>query len=97
MRKAPGSVAEIATGVAEHQALVGDLIRRHRTLLGISQERLAKRAGISPSMMSEIELGVAPNDQFVACVLEALRLEALRIAKAALHVLSEEEPEGVKA
>jgi transcriptional regulator with XRE-family HTH domain len=36
----------------------GDTLRRHRLLAGLSQAALARRAGISPSLVALLELGL---------------------------------------
>ena len=73
-----------------HSAESGARIRQGRTRFGISQERLAKRAGISAGTLSEIENGIAANDAFLECVMQALRKEAIGVAKAALDLLDDE-------
>ena len=43
--------------VVDVEYYVGESIRRHRSALGLTQEQLAKRAGVSTSYMSQVENG----------------------------------------
>lgn len=42
-------------------ALLGDYLRRSRRLAGLSQQRLADVSGVSQTMVSRAERGVAPS------------------------------------
>src|SRR4051794_3965759 len=54
----------------------GLLLRRHRLALGLTQEELAERAGVSPRSISEIERGAPhrPRKDTVALLADALDL-----------------------
>src|SRR5437763_4519262 len=54
----------------------GTLLRRHRLALGLTQEELAERAGLSPRVISEIERGGphTPRKDTVALLAGALAL-----------------------
>ena len=41
---------------------MGLVIRQRRTFLGLSQEALARRAGVSRSWLAKVELGMASFD-----------------------------------
>jgi predicted ATPase/transcriptional regulator with XRE-family HTH domain len=63
--------------MAEEAALsFGLLLRRTRRALGLTQEELAERAGLSPRVISELERGGphAPRKDTVALLVEALGL-----------------------
>ncbi len=51
---APGSEQEVAMERMEH---VGETIRHHRQRVGITQEELARRAGIAPTSVVRLEGG----------------------------------------
>ncbi|HEY8325330.1 MAG TPA: AAA family ATPase, partial [Ktedonobacterales bacterium] len=57
--------------------LFGDLVRKHRLALGISQEELAEQAGLSPHAVSNIERGAtrAPWRPNAIALADALQLE----------------------
>ena len=56
----------------------GELLRRHRTAAGLTQEALAERAGLSSRGIADLERGVrrAPYRGTVARLVEALDLDA---------------------
>src|SRR5215207_2242370 len=56
----------------------GVLLRRHRLTVGLSQEALAERAGLSVRGLSDLERGVrtAPYPATVARLADALLLDA---------------------
>ncbi len=62
-------------GAGEH-SVFGDLLRRHRDAAGLTQEGLAKRAGLSPDTISLLERGEhrRPHRHTVQSLAEALGL-----------------------
>ena len=62
--------------VDEPSARFGDLLRDHRRAVGLTQEELAERAGVSPRSISEMERGGAhiPRRDTVARLVRALGL-----------------------
>src|SRR5579875_2095494 len=62
--------------VTRHTTTLGTLLRRHRLEVGLTQEALAERAGVSPRVISEIERGGRhlPRRDTVALLAEALGL-----------------------
>jgi predicted ATPase/DNA-binding NarL/FixJ family response regulator/DNA-binding XRE family transcriptional regulator len=66
-------------GMAAHDSpRFGDLLRRHRTAVALSQEELAERAGLSVRGLSDLERGVhrAPRLETVRMLADALGLGA---------------------
>src|SRR5436305_793210 len=63
--------------VAGQGSTFSTLLRRHRLALGLTQEELAERAGLSPRVISEIERGGphTPRRDTVALLAAALALE----------------------
>lgn len=58
----PMAKAATATGEAATRAeRIGKNLRMNRKALGLSQEELARMAGISHGLLSELEAGIAPN------------------------------------
>jgi transcriptional regulator with XRE-family HTH domain len=57
-----------------HPTAFGTLLRHHRVVVGLTQEELAERAGVSPRSIGDIERGVsrAPQRNTVALLATAL-------------------------
>lgn len=53
----PASRVEPAVGVSDHLDGIGDRIREERAKAGLSQRELARRLGVSPSLISQLESG----------------------------------------
>jgi transcriptional regulator with XRE-family HTH domain len=65
---------------ARLSAAFADVLRRHRTRLGLSQEALAERAGLHAVYISMIERGTRKPTVYVAALLaEALRQPLSRL------------------
>jgi DNA-binding XRE family transcriptional regulator len=67
--------------------LLGDLIREHRNILGLSLEQLGQKAGCTKSHIWEIEDGRArnPTVKMVAGLAAALGLSTMLVFRAALR------------
>jgi transcriptional regulator with XRE-family HTH domain len=67
-------------GVTEiHRNLVRNM-KRHRTLLGISQMELAERSGLSVGYVGEIEMGRKyPSDKKLEAIAKALGVKPFRL------------------
>ena len=60
--------------LAPRRALDGAKVRKERLRLGLSQREVASRAGISPSMLCDVEFGRRRLSRVrEACLLAALR------------------------
>jgi non-specific serine/threonine protein kinase len=59
-----------------HGSTFGESLRRHRLALGITQEELAERAGLSARALSDLERGAkqAPRSSTVRLLVDALQL-----------------------
>ena len=67
---------------------VGEMIRRLRMQLGLSQRALARMAGVSQSLIARIESGsINPRYETVAKILRALE-NAARVRRIALNIAS---------
>lgn len=64
------------TGLGQFLPRFGDMVRDHRTLLGLSVEEVAAAAGIAPSALRELEGNTrpAPPKHTVILLAEALRM-----------------------
>lgn len=64
------------TGLGPFLPRFGDMVRDHRTLLGLSVEEVAAAAGIAPSALRELEANTrpAPPKHTVILLAEALRM-----------------------
>ena len=61
---------------------IGDRIREERTKAGISQRELARRLGLSPSMISQIESGIAkPSVGTLYSIVNELNLSLDRVIR----------------
>ena len=70
------------------QLSIGELIRRRRLALGLSQRELARLAGVSQSLIARIETGsVNPRYETLRRILDALE-EAGRKARRAISIAS---------
>ena len=59
---------------------VGARVKVLRTLMGLTQEALARRANVSTSLVSQVERGVSPaSPGFVAAVARALDVGQSRL------------------
>ncbi len=75
-------------GEAEGRVSIGEVIRRRRLALGLSQRELARLAGVSQSLIARIETGsVNPRYETLRRILSALE-EAGRRARRAISIAS---------
>lgn len=81
---------------SEQRIAVGELIRERRLILGWSQRRLAKKAGITPSYLSQVEIG---NQSAHVATLKLI-IDALELPMAAVlqrvGLMPDEEPADVR-
>lgn len=60
--------------------ILGRIIKEHREMQNLSQGEIARTAGISPSMLSQIERGLtSPSIETLIAVCDALRLDPSRL------------------
>jgi predicted ATPase/DNA-binding CsgD family transcriptional regulator/transcriptional regulator with XRE-family HTH domain len=75
----PRGGEQVGEGImTEPNATFGLLLRRHRLLVGLSQEGLAERSGVSVSAVGSLERGInrRPHPRTVALLADALGLPA---------------------
>jgi transcriptional regulator with XRE-family HTH domain len=62
--------------------IIGDVIKRRRTIAGLSQEELAFRAGVDRTFVSRLEKGVRqPTITTIIALAEALGTSAVKLVK----------------
>lgn len=77
------------TRLFSDMVVAGERAKKNRIRSRLKQEEVAKLAGISLGLLSQLENGIAPNGQYLLFVQSAIRRGAVSVAMDALHVIAE--------
>src|SRR5947209_18116605 len=82
---------------AREPGAFGVLLRKHRAQVGLTQEELAERAGLSARVVSDLERGVTrtPQRHTVQCLADALNL--MGVDRAAFRGSARRKPSSIAA